>query len=487
MAPLALNFGPTMLLQVLLLAAEPRQGDDLGEALAPCGARIQRHDPPVTPWEVLHQASFDVVVVDERRAAEGPRAFVETLRQLPEPPEVIVLSEDDSAEHRAEILSAQAFAVLNPGVGGSELVSTLSALLERIARGAHAELIAEGLAEAQSLGQLVARSAAMREFLGLVRRVADSDSTLLVTGETGVGKEVLSRAIHAASERAGAPFVAVNCSALSESLLESELFGHVEGAFTGALRARRGYFELAHTGTLFLDEIGELTPQLQVKLLRVLQDRRIQPVGSEEEIEIDVRLVAATNRDLVEETEAGRFRSDLYFRLSVVALEVPPLRDRHEDIPDLVQEQLDHLRRQLRRPVHSISGAAMDLLLRYPWPGNIRELSNMIERAVLLCEGDTIEPIDLPEEVRLGRPRFDFERDPAELTPVLPGDSALRSYRDARTALLRDFERRFLRSVLTRCNGRVGDAAKLAELNPRTLYELMSRHGMRKEDFRLDR
>ena len=328
----------------------------------------------------------------------------------------------------------------------------------------------------------------MREFLSLVRRVADTDTTLLVLGETGVGKEYLSRAIHAESSRSDGPFIAVNCVALSESLLESELFGHVEGAFTGAIRARRGYFELAHCGTLFLDEIGELPPQLQVKLLRALEERRIQPVGAEEEIEVDVRIIAATHRDLAEEVQARRFRSDLFYRLSVVTLEVPPLRARQEDIRGLVESNAEHFQFTMKRTAESVRGDALELLTQYSWPGNVRELINVVERAVLLCEGTEITPQDLPPEIR-GEEAV-LIPGPAETLARISEDALEdelleRPFREARREVIEAFERRYIENLLQRSHGRIKDAARLADLNTRSLFDKMQRLRIRKEHFKL--
>ena len=240
---------------------------------------------------------------------------------------------------------------------------------------------------AESLESLGTKSRAMQELVRMARRVAAADSTVFLLGETGSGKERLARAIHAASPRREAPFVAVNCAALPESLLESELFGHERGAFTGATRSRRGHFELAHGGTLFLDEIAEMAPPLQGKLLRTLQERRIQRLGSERSLAVDVRILTATSRDVAAEMERDAFRRDLYYRLAVVTLTVPPLRERLEDLPDLVENILETLGRRLGRVGVAVSGGAMAALAGYRWPGNVRELRNAIERAVLLGDG----------------------------------------------------------------------------------------------------
>ncbi len=246
---------------------------------------------------------------------------------------------------------------------------------------------------------IIGQSPALRQMLDLCTRVAASNATALLLGETGTGKEVASRFIHASSPRRDKPFVAINCAALPETLLESELFGHEKGAFTGAVGQKLGRFELAHGGTLFLDEIGEIAPATQIKLLRVLQEREFVRVGGTRTVACDVRIVAATNRDLQQCVRAGTFREDLYYRLSVFPIQTPPLRQRREDIPLLVEYFVRNSAAQLNVRVPRISDAAMAALTAYNWPGNIRELQNVVERAVLLCDGDTIEPSALPREI----------------------------------------------------------------------------------------
>ena len=240
----------------------------------------------------------------------------------------------------------------------------------------------------------------MKDFVDLVKRVAESDTSLLICGETGVGKERLARAIHNQTERREGPFVSVNCGALPENLLESELFGHEAGAFTGATKQRKGRFEQASGGTILLDEIGEMPAHLQVNLLTVLQRREVTRLGGKTPISVDVRIIAATNRDLREDVKAGRFREDLFYRLNVVYLEIPPLRERPEDLPDLIGRFMRHFRRSLgRKNLMEITEEAMQVLLHHSWPGNVRELINVLERATLLARGDKITTQDLPPSI----------------------------------------------------------------------------------------
>jgi transcriptional regulator with PAS, ATPase and Fis domain len=236
----------------------------------------------------------------------------------------------------------------------------------------------------------------MQLFLEETRQIVSSDASVLLLGETGVGKEHLSKAIHAESHRSSGPFIAINMAAIPESLLESELFGHEQGAFTGAVRSRRGAFEMAHGGTIFLDEIGEMPLQMQIKLLRVLQELEFFPIGAEKPVWVDIRVIAATNKDLEAEIEKGNFRKDLYYRLGVITLTLPPLRHRKEDIPAMANHFLTMYNQKIGQAIKQFSQAAMEALIAYHWPGNIRELMNVIERAILLCRSDTICLDDLP-------------------------------------------------------------------------------------------
>lgn len=314
----------------------------------------------------------------------------------------------------------------------------------------------------------------MKGVLEIADRVARGRSSVLVLGETGAGKEWLARRIHDRSGRGG-PFVAVNCAAIPDGLAESELFGHVRGAFTGAVRNRRGHFELADLGTLFLDEVADLTQSTQVRLLRALQDRVVQPVGSEQHVPVDVRVIAATNRSLADAVHRGDFRKDLYYRIAVVTLDVPPLRDRPGDIRDLAEHWVAELAAELGRPTPRIDASAWACLLGYTWPGNIRELMNVLERASLLDVDGVISEDDLPVSVidAVGGGAI-VETVPHERLP----------YDVARSAALSSFEVRYLSELLEYVKGRVGEAARVSGMSPRSLYNKMRQYGLRKEDFR---
>lgn len=327
----------------------------------------------------------------------------------------------------------------------------------------------------------------MQQVYALTRRVARSNASVLLLGETGTGKELIAKALHQLSPRSGGPFVRVNCGALTESLLESELFGHVRGAFTGAIDNRTGRFQAAHTGTVFLDEINSTTPKLQVKLLRVLQEREFERVGDTQTIRVDTRVIAASNRDLLEEVEAGRFREDLYYRLNVVPIHLPPLRERREDIPALVAHFLNLYNEENDRYVVHIQPQAMQALQDYHWPGNVRELQNYIERAVVMAAGDELTVELLPDVVTSGRQsrtsRFrpvdletlTFELVQQGLAQAGPQDDNLHS------RIVSRVERELIAQVMASCEGVQIKAAARLGINRNTLHKKLKEYGLDQE------
>jgi DNA-binding NtrC family response regulator len=428
-------------------------------------------------------ADFDLLIISRSRLGEPSAEAIRAVRGLPEQPEVLVVTDVEDAEARSTLLAAGCLAVVNHRVPDQILQETLHALVVRRQDQIDQGLRAERFDERPTLRDFVSRSPAIQSFMHTAHRLARSDSSVLILGETGVGKERLAQALHSDGPRAAGPFVPVNCGALPESLIESELFGHEEGAFTGASRSRRGYFELAHRGTLFLDEIAETPLHLQVKLLRALETRSIQRVGGERALQVDVRVMAATNRDLEDEVAAGRFRSDLYYRLAVVTLVLPPLRERREDIPELVETYIQRFRIHLGREVTGCSPEAMEALVAYKWPGNVRELINAIERAVLLCGESRIELKDLPRSIT-DRDGVIRVPDPLAVDDPVPEEWLDTPLRELKEALVSSVERRYVAELLRATRGRISETAKRAGLNERALYALMKRHGLKKEDFK---
>ena len=438
-------------------------------------------------WQRISAETCDLVVLSSSYIPEPVTSMVEVLRELPDAPALVVVSRSTNGEERAALVAAGAEEVLDAGLKFASISRLIDSILSKRREQIERTLGASREVAQPRLTDFVSNSPEMQDFMDIVRRVVQVNSSLLIQGETGVGKEWLARAIHAEGPRSEGSFIAINCGALPESLIESELFGHEKGAFTGAMRARRGCFEMAHCGTIFLDEVSEMPLHVQVRLLRVLQDKVIQRIGAERSIAVDVRLMAATNRDLQQDVDAGRFRKDLYYRLGVVTVTVPPLRDRREDISNLVYRYIDYLRPQVGRDVDSIEQKALEAMERYDWPGNIRELINVVERAILLCNGSLITINDLPLGVydkqkgltvnSLGQVGIlgDLRLSDEVLSAPLSG---------IRRQVVSVVERVYLEEVLRETGGRVGKTAERAGITPRALNGKMRRYGLRKEDFK---
>jgi two-component system response regulator AtoC len=409
------------------------------------------------------ETPVDVVLCDVRMPGmDGLELLPELIRRLPGAP-VLLMSAYGSGDLAVEALKRGAFDYLAKPFQPAEVILAIKKARERERLRRANALLQRDVSRAVGERPIVAASPPMIELLELLERAAEYKATVLLTGESGTGKEVLARAIHAQSGRRHQAFVAVNCGAIPEALLESELFGHARGAFTGADRARRGLFVEADGGTLFLDEIGELPPALQVKLLRVLQEEEVRPIGEAKPRTIDVRVIAATSRDLEREVSAGRFREDLFYRLDVFRVRVPPLRERREDVPLLVDHFINRFRDTLGRPVRTIADDALDRLLEHAWPGNVRELENVIERAMILADGDRITLGELPDAI--ASPRAAAEPAPSA------GDFSMRRAR-------RRFESDLIRRALDATGGNRTRAAKLLEISYRALLYKIKEHGL---------
>jgi two-component system NtrC family response regulator len=350
--------------------------------------------------ELLQENDLDVVITDMKMPGIDGMEFMERVRlRQPDLP-VIMMTAFGSVEKAVEAMRKGAFDYILKPFKNEELKLTISKAINHYHLVTQNRLFARELQGKYHFGNIVGKSVQMQRIFDLVEKVAPTKATVLITGDSGTGKELIARAIHYNSPRKDQPFISINCGALPETLLESELFGHEKGAFSGAVSQRKGRFELAHEGTLFLDEISEMSPPLQVKLLRVLQEMEFERVGGSQTLKVDVRVVAASNRNLKEEAEAGRFRSDLYYRLNVVHVYLPPLRERLDDLTLLVNHFLTKYAKDNDQEVIAISAAAMERILDYDWPGNVRELENVIERAIILSDRHEIQVKDLPPEIR---------------------------------------------------------------------------------------
>jgi DNA-binding NtrC family response regulator len=478
-----------MQVRLLIALADEALTTQLARLSRDAELQVQIAAPGQLLGESGNPADADFVLADGHELGRGAAAAaaIAAIRAGASRPEFLFLATDESADDRAAALAAGCLAVLDSGAAASTLEKAVRRLVRAWRDKAVLLLEADQGGASFRLGDFVSHSPAMARFMKVARRVADSASSVLILGETGVGKERLANAIHAEGQRSLGPFVVVNCGAIPESLIESELFGHEKGSFTGAHRIHRGFFEMAHGGTIFLDEIGELPLHVQVKLLRVLQEKEVQRVGSEVTIPVDIRLIAATNRDLKAEMEASRFRSDLYYRLSVVNLTIPPLRDRVEDIPRLVESYLERFRIELGVSAQRVSAAAMRALQTYTWPGNVREVINVIERATLLCDGEVVTLDELPDDIAGVHLTDEDEPVAARAGPPLgqlDANWVRMPLGQAKRAWSAAFERAYLEQLLRETTGRINETAQRAGIDPRSLYDKMRRHHLRKEDYK---
>ncbi len=396
----------------------------------------------------------DFVITDVRMPKMGGLDLLSTLRAKGSDTTVIVMSAYGSHDLALEAIQAGAYDYVSKPFKPEEVLLCLKKAEERESLRRENRALKEEIQKGARFENLLAKSAAMEGIFHTIAKVADFKTTVLVHGESGVGKELVARALHSRSNRKNGPFVAVNCGAIPENLLESELFGHKRGAFTDAVQDRRGLFEEANGGSLFLDEIGELPLSLQVKLLRVLEDEKIRRLGDSKDVQVDVRIIAATHRDLHSESKAGRFREDLFYRLNVLAIVVPPLRDRREDIPLLVDHFVQRNNARLGTNVVGVDSEARRLIYEYAWPGNVRELENTIERAMVLSESNQITAAELPERVR-------DVRDPVKLQ-LASGELSVKK-------TTRFIEEVLIRRALHKTKGNRTRAAELLEISHRAL------------------
>ncbi len=401
------------------------------------------------------QETFDIAITDLRLRAEDGLALTEELMQIQPGLPVIILTAHGSIPNAVEAMQRGAFGYLTKPFDDKELKATLDKALIQLRMTREIQRLKSLVKELYGLENVIARSPAMQRLFQQVAQIADSDATILLTGETGTRKEVLARVLHANSRRSKGPFVALNCAAISETLFESELFGHIRGAFTNAVVAKRGLFQSANGGTLFLDEIAEMSLPMQVKLLRAVQEREVREVGADYATKVDVRIITATNKDLAESVKAGTFRHDLYYRVSVVPLAIPPLRERKDDIPLLAQHFLKQSAKRSNKDVRGFTPAAMHRLMVYPWPGNVRELENAVEKAVVMSRQDMVLPELLP-------------------TAGVASDIGLKPLTEAKE----EFERSYLRNVLQMTGGNISRAAQFAGRYRADFYKMLKKYGL---------
>jgi len=450
-------------LDILIVEDEPFQREMLRDHLLREGHRVREAEDGDEALELLKGNAFDLLLLDYRMAGMNGIEVLKEARRLCPDVEAILITAYGAIETAVEAMKAGAADYLTKPIDLDEL----SLLIERI--GKHRTLVRENDLLRQELGargvstdSIRFKSQKMAELVHLAGRIASSQATVLIQGETGTGKELMARLVHQLSPRANRPLVVVNCAAIPETLLESELFGHEKGAFTGAVQRRIGRFEQADGGTLFLDEIGELTLPVQVKLLRFLQEREFQRVGGERTLKADVRIISATHQDLESGVKQGLFREDLFYRIHVVTLKIPPLRERREDIPALLELFIEKYSRENQKTIEGVSREARDQLMRYDYPGNVRELENIIERAVVISQDPLISTRDLPFQDCLGM----------ENSGEADRSGSLQE-------AMEDLERRMIREALEQAESNQSQAARLLGLSERMLRYKLKKYGFK--------
>ncbi|MBI4401048.1 MAG: sigma-54-dependent Fis family transcriptional regulator [Nitrospirae bacterium] len=465
---------------VLIIDDEPLMRLSMIDALKAVGYEVRAAASGQEGLQILNnQDSFDIVITDLRLPGSDGLEILQVCKQYSPRTEVIVITAHGSVETAVEAMKRGAYDYITKPFSMEELLLIVDRVSKVTALRQENIQLREELEGKFSCEGIHGKNHRMREVLEKIKLVSGTDSTVLIIGESGTGKELVANAIHRNSPRRDHALIKVSCAALPETLLEAELFGHEKGAFTGALRQRRGRFELAHKGTLFLDEIGEISPVVQVKLLRVIQERQFERVGGNETVEVDVRLVCATQKDLKKEVQQGRFREDLYYRLNVVPVLLPPLRERREDIMVIAEYMLKTRSSRTSKPLKGFSQSAQELLLRYSFPGNVRELENMVERAVALGRpSEEIQAWDLcgfPSCPYLGGTPQDTCGFCSE---GLTGKGHHVAKVDSLSAAREQFERQYILSVLDRVQGSRTEASKILGLSRKSLWEKCKRYGI---------
>jgi two-component system response regulator HydG len=421
--------------------------------------------------QFIEKSAYDLVVTDYKMEGIDGLEVLKQVKEKYSSTEVLIITAYGTIELAVEAMKLGAIDFITKPFSHEEFKLKIERILERIrekkefARLSDENIyLRDELEEQFNFGEIIGKSKSMQEVYRTLEKVAPTDSSVLIYGESGTGKELIARAIHKLSPRKDKPFIRVNCGALVETLLESELFGHEKGAFTGAMKRKKGRFELAHQGSIFLDEIGDISANMQLKLLRVLQEKEFERVGSEETIQVDVRIMAATNKNLSELVQQGKFREDLYYRLHIIPIYLPPLRERNEDIPLLVNHFLKKLTNELNKPAKQISDSAREKLLSYHWPGNIRELENVLERAVVLCDREFIDIKDLP---LLN----------STTSEKLPSD-VLDRFRLNLNDTLAAIEKQLIERAMNETAGNKSQAAKLLGIQTSLLYYKLEKYGI---------
>ncbi|MBU2489789.1 MAG: sigma-54 dependent transcriptional regulator [Proteobacteria bacterium] len=456
--------------RVLVVDDDAGHRQTLATILKSWGYAVQAVENGALAVEAVKETRVDLVLMDVRMAVMDGLTALSHIRAYNPSIPVLVMTAYSSVESAVEALKNGAYDYLTKPLDFEVLKLTLERALEHAGLKSENEQLKRQLTEPFELGAIVGKSQPMRELISLVAMVAPTEATVLINGESGTGKELVARSIHMNSARAARPLVVVNCAAMTETLLESELFGHEKGAFTGADRRRDGRFAQADGGSIFLDEIGEMPASMQAKLLRVIQEREVQPLGSDRVRKVDVRILAATHRDFAAEVAAGRFREDLYYRLNVVTVRIPPLRERAEDAPLLAQHFLARYAEKNRKEARGFTPLAMDMLVKYSWPGNVRELENAVERAVILMTGQHVTEAELPRPVVQAWTGTEPAPGPAQASGPVPAANGAVS--------LEEVEKEAIARAMAAAFGNKSEAARVLGITRKTLHNKLKKYGL---------
>ncbi len=448
--------------RILLVEDQETTREFVGMILGDDGYEVDHAADGGEALQRLEEETYDLVLTDLKLGDLSGIDVLKKARSLQDPPAVIIITAYGSIENAVEAIKVGAYDYLTKPVSSDELLHTIRRALEHHQLATRVKKLESQIEQDFKIDNLVAKSSKMRQVIETIRQVAASDATVLIEGESGTGKELVARAIHANSRRRDNSFVAINCGALPETLLESELFGYIKGAFTGAAETRKGLFEEADKGTIFLDEVGETSAAFQVKLLRALQEGEIRRVGDQKPINVDVRVVAASNQDLKSLVDQGKFRQDLYYRINVIPIKIPPLRERKEDIVPLAEFFIKRHQAKSEGTAPKLSHKAIELVEQYPWPGNVRELENAIERSLVLAHSENIEAKDLPPEIQ-GKESAELKQGELPLS-------------------MKEMELYQIKRVLEMTNWNQTETSKLLGIGYNTLWRKMKEYGIKKPE-----
>ncbi len=449
---------------ILIVDDDPNHLKTLQTIVRSWGYQVSTADDGVKAVESVKEKPFALILMDVRMAQMSGIEALQRIKQYNPAIPILIMTAYSSVDSAVEALKSGAYDYLTKPLDFEVLKISMARALEHSGLKVENATLKSKMSADYELENIIGKSRPMKELVEMMSMVAPSEATVLITGESGTGKELIAKSIHYNSQRKDRPLVVVNCAALTETLLESELFGHEKGAFTGADKRREGRFKQADKGTIFLDEIGETSPAMQAKLLRVIQEREIQRVGGEETLSVDVRILAATNRNLEDDVKEGKFREDLFYRLNVVTLRIPPLRERQDDIPLLAQHFLEKYAKKNNKRVKGFSPLAMDMLLKHAWPGNVRELENVIERAVILLPDEHITEKELPTTVTES-----YTKKKGWVSPP-PQVAANRP--------LEEIEKEAILATLEDCGGNKSETARRLGINRKTLHKKLKVYGI---------